>query len=90
MRTRSSASVPSLEESFASAESDTEIENMAFETENGTDEAGAHSKLSSVKVAYDPKDIDFFFINLESAMAYSGIKSRARHRPQFCKIGLLT
>ena len=43
MRTRSSASGPSLEESFASAESDTEIENMAFETENGTDEAGAHS-----------------------------------------------
>ena len=87
MRTRSSASVPSLEESFASAESDTEIENMAFETENGTDEAGAHSKLSSVKVAYDPKDIDFFFINLESAMAYSGIKSQQTKR--FCLLGIL-
>ena len=45
-----------LDDSFASAESETEIEiEMTFDTENGVDEAGAHSKLSSVKVAYDPK-----------------------------------
>ena len=89
MRTRSSASGTQLspEDSFASAESDAEIENMAFETENGTDEAGAHSKLSSVKVAYDPKDVDFFFINLESAMAYAGIKSQQTKR--FCLLGIL-
>ena len=55
MRTRSSAKTP-----FTSAQSDTETENMTFDTENGMDEAGAHSKLSSVKVAYDPKDLDFF------------------------------
>ena len=64
MRTRSSAQTPApqlnLEDSFASAESDTETENMTFDTENGTDEAGAQSKLSSVRVAYDPKDLDFF------------------------------
>ena len=81
MRTRSSAQTPqlNLEDSFASAESDTEIE-MTFDTENGVDEAGAHSKLSSVKVAYDPKDLKFFFVNLESAMAYSGIKSQQSKR----------
>ena len=91
MRTRSSAQTSStplnLEDSFVSAESDTEIEIMAFETENGTDEAGAHSKLSSVKVAYDPKDLDFFFINLEAAMAYSGIKSQ--QTKIFCLLGIL-
>ena len=89
MRTRSSAQTPqlNLEDSFASAESDTEIENMTFDTENGVDEAGAHSKLSSVKVAYDPKDLEFFFVNLESAMAYSGIKSQQSKR--FCLLGIL-
>ena len=87
MRTRSSAQTPNIEDSFASAESDIEAENMTFETENGTDEAGAHSKLSSVKVAYDPKDLDFFFINLEAAMAYSGIKSQQTKR--FCLLGIL-
>ena len=89
MRTRSSAQTPqlNLEDSFASAESDTEIENMTFDTENGVDEAGAHSKLSSVKVAYDPKDLEFFFINLESAMAYAGIKSQQSKR--FCLLGIL-
>ena len=80
MRTRSSAQTSgaqlNLEDSFVSAESDTEIEIMTFETENGTDEAGAHSKLYSVKVAYDPKDVENFFIILESLMAYSGIKSQ--------------
>ena len=63
MRTRSSGP-PNIEDSFASAESDIEAEfeavNMTFDTENGTDEAGAHSKLSSVKVTYDPKDLEFF------------------------------
>ena len=90
MRTRSSATSGTqlnLEDSFLSAASDTEIEIMTFETENGTDEAGAHSKLSSVKVAYDPKDVEFFFINLESAMAYSGIKSQQTKR--FCLLGIL-
>ena len=90
MRTRSSATSGTqltLEDSFLFAESDTEIEIMTFETENGTDEAGAHSKLSSVKVAYDPKDVEFFFINLESAMAYSGIKSQQTKR--FCLLGIL-
>ena len=90
MRTRSSATSGTqlnLEDSFLSAASDTEIEIMTFETENGTDEAGAHSKLSSVKVAYDPKDVEFFFINLESAMAYSGIKSQQTKR--FCLLWFL-
>ena len=87
MRTRSSAQTPNIEDSFASAESDIEAENMTFDTENGTDEAGAHSKLSSVKVTYDPKDLEFFFINLESAMAYAGIKSQQSKR--FCLLGIL-
>ena len=87
MKTRSSAQTQlNLEDSFASAESDTEIE-ITFDTENGVDEAGAHSKLSSVKVAYDPKDLEFFFINLESAMAYAGIKSQQSKR--FCLLGIL-
>ena len=76
-----------LDDSFASAESETEIEIMTFDTENGIDEAGAHSKLSSVKVAYDPKDLEFFFVNLESAMAYAGIKSQQSKR--FCLLGIL-
>ena len=88
MRTCSSAQPQlNLEDSFASAESDNEIENMTFDTENGVDEAGAHSKLSSVKVAYEPKDLEFFFVNLESAMAYSGIKSQQSKR--FCLLGIL-
>ena len=86
MKTRSSGPQLNLEDSFASAESDTEIE-MTFDTENGVDEASAHSKLSSVKVAYDPKDLEFFFVNLESAMAYSGIKSQQSKR--FCLLGIL-
>ena len=62
MKTRSSAQQNigaqlNLEDSFASAESESEIDNMTFDTENGVDEAGAHSKLSSVKVSYDQKDL---------------------------------
>ena len=92
MKTRSSAQQNigaqlNLEDSFASAESESEIDDMTFDTENGVDEAGAHSKLSSVKVNYDPKDLEFFFVNLESAMAYSGIKSQQSKR--FCLLGML-
>ena len=49
---------------------------MAFETENGTDEAGALNYVYFAKVAYDPKDVENFFIILETLMAYSGIKSQ--------------
>ena len=93
MKTRSSAQQNpgaqlNLEDSFASAESESEIEEiMTFDTENGVDEAGAHSKLSAVKVAYDEKDVEFFFINLESAMAYAGLKSQQSKR--FCLLGIL-
>ena len=92
MKTRSSAQLNlgaqlNLEDSFASAESESEIDEMTYDTENGVDEAGAHSKLSSVKVNYDPKDLEFFFVNLESAMAYSGIKSQQSKR--FCLLGIL-
>ena len=57
---------------------------MTFETGNGTDEAGARDKLlqtlHSVEVAYDPKDVENFFIILETVMAYSGIKSQEAKR----------
>ena len=82
--TRSGAQV-NLDESFVSASSEEEI--MTFDTENGVDETGAHSKLSAVKVAYDEKDVEFFFINLESAMAYAGLKSQQSKR--FCLLGIL-
>ena len=92
MKTRSSAQLnpsaqPNLEDSFAFAESESEIDEMTFDTENGVDEAGAHGKLSAVKVAYDEKDVEFFFINLESAMAYAGLKSQQSKR--FCLLGIL-
>ena len=62
-----------LDDSFLSADGG---EDMAFDEENGIDDAGAHSKLASVKVTYDQSDLDFFFINLEAAMSYAGIKSQ--------------
>ena len=50
MRTRSSG--PPIEDSFASAESDIEADfetvNMAFDSENGTDDPGAQAKMGSV------------------------------------------
>ena len=93
MKTRSSAQQNpgaqlNLEDSFASAESESEIEEtMAFDNENGIDDSGAHSKLASAKVAYDASDPEFFFINLESAMSYAGIKSQQSKR--FCLLGVL-
>ena len=83
-RTRSGAQV-TVDDSFVSASSEDEI--MAFDQENGVHESGAHSKLSSVKVPYDEKDPEFFFINLESAMSYAGIKSQQSKR--FCLLGVL-
>ena len=75
-----------LDESFRSASGDPD-ETMDFEDENGIDDSGAHSKLGAVKVAYDASDPDFFFINLESAMSYAGIKSQQSKR--FCLLGVL-
>ena len=88
MHTRSSG--PVIEE-FASAESDIEseieTENMAFDLENGTDDPGAQAKMGSVKTAFDSKDPEFFFLDLEAAMAYIGVKSQYTKR--FCLMSLL-
>ena len=78
--TPSSDELEANDDSFRSADGDIDIDiaqiNMAFDSEDGTDDAGAHSKLASVKVTYDQSDLDFFFINLEAAMSYAGIKSQ--------------
>ena len=90
MRTRSSATSDTqlnLEDPFLSAESDTEIEIMAFDSENGTDVDGAQAKMGSIKTAFDPKDPEFFFLDLEAAMAFIGIKSQYTKR--FCLMSLL-
>ena len=86
MRTRSSGP-PNLEDSFASAESDFEEVNMAFDTENGTDADGAQAKMGSIKTVFDPKDPEFFFLDLEAAMAFIGIKSQ--YTKQICLMSLL-
>ena len=47
---------------------------MAFDSENGTDDPGAQAKMGSIKTQFDPKDPEFFFLDLEAAMAFIGIK----------------
>ena len=77
-----------LDDSFASATSENELENdMTFEEENGTDDPGAQAKMGSIKTAFDPKDPEFFFLDLEAAMAFIGIKSQYTKR--FCLMSLL-
>ena len=84
MRTRSGTHV-SLEDSFASADSDFEM--VDFDMENGTDDPGAQAKMGSIKTAFDPKDPEFFFLDLEAAMAFIGIK--AQYTKRFCLMSLL-
>ena len=60
---------------------------MAFDSENGTDDPGAQAKMGSIKTAFDPKDPEFFFLDLEAAMAFIGIKSQYTKR--FCLMSLL-
>ena len=86
MKTRSGAQV-SLEDSFVSADSDLEIEMVNFDVENGTDDPGAQAKMGSIKTAFDPKDPEFFFMDLEAAMEFIGIK--AQYTKRFCLMSLL-
>ena len=60
---------------------------MAFDSENGTDDPGAQAKMGSIKTQFDPKDPEFFFLDLEAAMAFIGIKSQYTKR--FCLMSLL-
>lgn len=47
-----------------------------FEDENGTDGDKALEKVGSVKIAWDPQDLKFFFIEIEDAMDLIQIKSQ--------------
>ena len=64
-----------------------EVVDMAFDSENGTDDPGAQAKMGSIKTQFDPKDPEFFFLDLEAAMAFIGIKSQYTKR--FCLMSLL-
>ena len=68
---------------------DEETENIVneYDTEDGKDDASAMSKMGSVKANYDPKDPGFFFINLEAAMTFIGIK--AQYTKRMCILGML-
>ena len=92
MKTRSSSAQAeqigpqlNLDESFASV--DSEIEMVDFDVEDGTDDPGAQAKMGSIKTNFDPKDPEFFFLDLEAAMSFIGIK--AQYTKRFCLMSLL-
>ena len=53
-----------------------EVVIMDFEDENGVDGDKALDKVDSIKVAWDPNDLKFFFTEIEDAMDMIKIKSQ--------------
>ena len=47
---------------------------VAFDTQNETDAPDAVTKAATIKLAYNQKDIEVWFIQLEAMMKFRGVK----------------
>ena len=77
----------SFRSATGSIDNDEQDRMVAFDVEDGTDEPTAQAKMGSIKTVFDPKDPDFFFLDLEAAMAFVGVK--AQYTKQICLMSLL-